>query len=190
MRNLLPFDGAAVLHARFLAPGDADGLLAGLRGALDWRQESVTRAGRAIPVPRLTAWCGDRPYAYSGIAHAPAPWPADLLGLLDLVRGHAPGVNSVLGNLYRDGRDHVSWHADDEPELGEDPVIASVSLGAARRFALRHTGTGRTVALDLPHGSLLVMAGACQRCWRHAVPPTARAVGPRINLTFRTIIDP
>src|SRR5690606_24762188 len=97
--------------------------------------------------------------------------------------------NSVLANLYRDGRDSMGWHSDDEPELGPAPVIASLSLGATRRFSLRHRcRAGQRVDLELPHGSLLLMRGATQANWQHAVPRTARAVGPRINLTFRYVI--
>ncbi|MGH9060378.1 MAG: alpha-ketoglutarate-dependent dioxygenase AlkB family protein, partial [Acidimicrobiales bacterium] len=163
---------------------------------LGWRQERARLFGRTIPLPRLTAWYGDVGYRYSGVDHPPAAWPPVLDELRCLVGTVVPMPNSVLANLYRDGRDSVSWHADDEPELGSHPVIASVSLGATRRFLLRHragrgqpgqpsAGAPEKVAVDLTHGSLLVMAGDCQRCWHHAVPKSSRPVGPRINLTFR-----
>jgi len=96
--------------------------------------------------------------------------------------------NSVLANLYRDGRDSMGWHSDDEPELGAQPAIASLSLGSTRRFVLKHRNDpSRKFALELPHGSLLLMRGATQANYRHALPRTARPVGPRINLTFRRI---
>src|SRR5690606_30273743 len=117
------------------------------------------------------------------------PWSAALSDLRDrLERELGTGFNSVLANLYRDGRDAMGWHSDDEPELGPAPVIASVSLGATRRFVLKHRRKpDRKLALELPAGSLLVMAGATQRNYRHALPRTARPVGGRINLTFRSI---
>ena len=143
--------------------------------------------GRQIALPRLTAWYGDGDYTYSGIRNVAAPWREELLEVKSIAERHA-GVcfNSVLANLYRDGRDSVSWHADDEPGMGSSPVIASISLGAVRQFRMRHkTFRDQTIAIDLPHGSCLVMAGTMQQLWQHAVLKTARDVGPRINLTFR-----
>jgi alkylated DNA repair dioxygenase AlkB len=187
--NLLPKDGEAWLDPDFLVPREADRFEAALATGLDWAQETAFLFGRRVAVPRLTAWYGDHPYTYSGVTHPPAPWPPVLAELRDRVRAVAPGMNAVLANRYRDGRDSVSWHSDDEPEFGPDPVIASVSLGATRRFSLRHRATRVRVDVDLPHGSLLLMAGASQRAWHHALPKTARPVGPRINLTFRRIIE-
>ena len=158
---------------------------------IDWQHEDVLIFGQRRPVPRLVAWHGDpgASYTYSGTPHQPLPWtPA-----LELVRERALSLtgcafNSVLLNLYRDGRDGMGWHSDDEPELGRDPVIASVSLGAPRRFCLRHRRRkDRRLDVSLGHGSLLLMAGATQHHWVHAVPKTAVPVGPRVNLTFRQI---
>ena len=128
-------------------------------------------------------------YRYSGARFEPRPWPdALLLVRARLCEALQVDFNSVLANRYRDGRDAMGWHADNEPELGPQPVIASLSLGATRRFVLKHRGDpSRKLALDLPHGSLLVMSGATQRNYRHALPRTARPVGERINLTFRRI---
>ena len=127
---------------------------------------------------------------YSGIPHEPLPWTAELKALRDEVSA-ATGArfNSVLLNRYRSGEDSVSWHRDDEPELGRDPVIASLSLGATRRFKLRHLATKETHSLDLNDGSLLLMSGPSQREWEHCLTKTKRAVGERINLTFRWV-DP
>jgi alkylated DNA repair dioxygenase AlkB len=184
--ELLPCDGSVVLHPEALAPSDADRLLAALHAGIAWRQETATLMGRRVPIPRLTAWHGAAGYVYSGIRLTPAPWTAPLLELKAVAEKLADrAFNSVLLNLYRDGRDSVSWHADNEPGLGRDPVIASLSLGAVRRFQLRHRRSNGRLALDLPHGSCLIMAGATQHHWLHQLPKTARAVGPRINLTFR-----
>ena len=147
--------------------------------------------GQRRPVPRLVAWHGDpgASYTYSGTPHDPLPWTQPLerirSRLFDLTGGQ---FNSVLLNLYRDGRDGMGWHADDEPELGREPAIASVSFGATRRFKLRHRRS-RSAAntLDLAHGDLLLMAGATQHHYVHAVPKTARPVGARVNLTFRWV---
>ena len=153
-----------------------------------WRQEVATVMGRRMPIPRLTAWHGASGYVYSGIEMAPAPWNQPLLEIKAVAEACAGcAFNSVLLNLYRDGRDSVSWHADNEPGLGRDPVIASVSLGATRRFQMKHRRRQARVAIDLPSGSCLVMAGATQHHWLHQVPKTSRPLGPRINLTFRAM---
>ena len=174
-----------------LAVAEASELLDRLLTGIDWQHEEVLIFGQRRPVPRLVAWHGDpgASYTYSGTPHQPLPWtPA-----LELVRERVLSLtgctfNSVLLNLYRDGRDGMGWHSDDEPELGRDPVIASVSLGAPRRFCLRHRRRkDQRLDVSLGHGSLLLMAGATQHHWVHAVPKTALPVGPRVNLTFRQI---
>ena len=168
----------------------ANALLESLRAGIAWRQEHVVIFGQRRLVPRLVAWHGDPDahYTYSGTAHEPRPWTPDLQALravAETLTGHR--YNSVLLNLYRDGRDGMGWHADDEPELGREPAIASFSLGAARRFRLRHRRSRQVVELELGHGSLLSMAGETQHHYVHAVPKTARTVGERINLTFRWV---
>jgi alkylated DNA repair dioxygenase AlkB len=186
--NLLPYDGIVWLSENALDAADTSLLFAQLMALTPWRQEIATVMGRRVPIPRLTAWHGAAGYVYSGIEMTPAPWTPPLLeikAVAEACAGHA--FNSVLLNLYRDGRDSVSWHADNEPGLGRDPVIASVSLGATRRFQMKHRRCEGRVALDLPSGSCLVMAGATQHHWLHQVPKTSRPVGPRINLTFRTM---
>jgi alkylated DNA repair dioxygenase AlkB len=184
--NLLPRDGEVHLHPGAVDRADAALLFEELRSGIDWRQETATVMGRRIPIPRLTAWHGEAGYVYSGIRMEPSPWTEPLLELKKCAELLArQGFNSVLLNLYRSGRDSVSWHADNEPGLGRDPVIASISLGSTRRFQLKHRRSGEKVALDLEDGSCLVMAGATQHHWLHQIPKTARPVGPRINLTFR-----
>ncbi|WP_133480092.1 alpha-ketoglutarate-dependent dioxygenase AlkB family protein [Cognatilysobacter segetis] len=187
----LPLPDADVrFDPAWLAPAEAETLFAQLQAEIGWENHPVRLFGREVPAPRLSRWIGDADarYRYSGIFREPWPWTPSLAGLRARLRD-ALGIdfNSVLANLYRDGRDAMGWHADDEPELGPAPVIASVSLGATRRFVFRHRGGETRLALDLPAGSLLLMQGATQAHYRHALMRTARPVGPRINLTFRRI---
>src|SRR5205823_2998940 len=142
------------------------------------------------PVPRLIAWVADKgiDYTYSNIAHLGTGWTPTLLAVKQRVEAAAGAeFNGLLLNYYRHGQDSIGFHTDAEPELGTNPVVASLSLGAARRFVLKHKATGRRVELDLGHGSLLVMGGTCQHFWLHGLPKTKEAVGERINLTFRRI---
>jgi alkylated DNA repair dioxygenase AlkB len=151
-----------------------------------WEQPIVTVYGQRHPTPRLTAWYGDAAYSYSGMTHPPAVFPRPLAQIRDRLQA-TTGVrfNSCLANLYRDGSDSMGAHADDEPELGPEPTIASVSLGARRRFLLTEVESGERFTWSLGNGDLLVMSGESQRDYRHAVPKTPARVGPRLNLTFR-----
>lgn len=170
---------------------DADILFDRVMTEVDWKQEHLPLFGRRIPQPRLSAWYGDAGYAYSGLYLEPRPWPPVLAGLRDICTeiAQAP-FNSVLANLYRDGADSMDWHADDEASLGPTSVIASVSLGTARRFQMRRKDKrGDAVCTELGNGDVLVMSGRCQADWLHRVPKTKKPVGPRINLTFRNIIN-
>lgn len=156
-----------------------------------WKQDSLRLYGKSIPLPRLTAWYGDpgAAYTYSGIKSEPNPWNDGLLHLKQRIEELVGRTfNSVLLNWYRDGRDSLSWHADNEKELGADPVIASANFGATRDFQLRRNSDhGERITMPLRHGTLLVMRGELQRHWQHAVPKRAGASGARFNLTFRTI---
>ena len=181
-----------VLLPHWLDAEAAASLEAVLSRTVPWQVHRVRLFGREVESPRLSCWIGDpgAVYRYSGVRHEPQPWPDVLRPVRERLL-HETGVafNSVLANLYRDGRDGMGWHSDDEPELGERPVIASLSLGATRRFVLKHRrDPARKQVLALPHGSLLLMRGDTQKDWRHALPRTARPVGPRINLTFRRIL--
>ena len=154
-----------------------------------WRADTVFVYGKHHLQPRLVAWYGAASYTYSGLRLEPLPWTPLLASLRDAVEaacGHR--FNSVLLNRYRDGRDSMGMHSDDEPELGPDPVIASLSFGVTRRFILRHKRNKTTVHLDLADGSLLLMRGATQRNWLHGISKSARPLGERLNLTFRYIV--
>lgn len=177
----------------FLSRGEADEALARLTAEIDWRQEDVVFFGKRVPQPRLSLWMGDAGarYTYSGVAREPAPWHPQVRELGDRAARIA-GVrfDSALLNLYRDGRDSMGLHADDEPELGPEPIIASLSLGATRRFTLRpkQKRDPARVELALEHGSLIVMRGLLQAHWVHGVPKQLRVTAPRINVTYRAIV--
>ena len=191
-RELLPFDGSAVLHEQFLDPDFAVRAFDELLRTNSWEEHDIVVFGQRHREPRLSTWHADgrKEYEYSGLLRTPLP----LTPLLNDIRSRCESVsgasfNSVLVNLYRDGNDGVGWHADNEAVNGREPTIASVSLGATRRFDLRHRESKETVKVDLHSGSLLVMSGLSQHCWVHQVAKTKQVVGPRINLTFRRVLD-
>lgn len=175
----------------YLLPEQATTLFAQLMVDTEWKQETVKVYGKAYLTPRLSCWMGDSGliYHYSNLTMRPTPWSASVRAIRDALESTSgEKFNSVLINRYRSGADSNGWHSDDEPELGSEPVIASLSLGATRDFRLRHKhrpGLGHTLALE--NGSLLLMRGATQRHWQHQIPKRAHA-GERINLTFRYII--
>lgn len=185
-------DAVLAFDPCWLPVRDADALLAELHATIPWQVHRLRLFGREHPAPRLSCWIGDAGagYRYSGVRFEPHPWPAPLQPVrARLARELGIAFDSVLANLYRDGRDAMGWHSDDERELGPAPVIASVSLGGVRRFVLKHRQRPEhRLALELPHGSLLVMSGGTQRHYRHALPRTARPVAPRLNLTFRRVM--
>ncbi|MDW8478888.1 MAG: alpha-ketoglutarate-dependent dioxygenase AlkB [Xanthomonadales bacterium] len=177
------------LRADYLAPEAARATFSRLLEELSFEQPQVRIFGRRLPSPRLACWIGDEPYRYSGLTHPPRPWTPTLAELRDRLAAELRvPFNGVLLNLYRDGRDRMGWHADDEPELGPEPVIASLSLGAERDFALRRRPRGPILRFPLPSGSLLVMSGRSQRDFLHALPPAPATVGPRLNLSFRRLL--
>jgi alkylated DNA repair dioxygenase AlkB len=186
-------DAELGLDPTWLSCTEADAMFEALLAGIAWEVHRIRMFGREVDSPRLSCWIGDpgASYTYSRTRFQPHPWPAALTSLRARLR-ETPDFdfNSVLANRYRDGRDAMGWHSDDELELGPQPVIASLSLGATRRFALKSRGEGGRLTLDLPHGSLLVMRGDTQTRYRHALPRTARPVGERINLTFRRILPP
>jgi alkylated DNA repair dioxygenase AlkB len=182
-------DGGLILHApAFLPPGEADTLFALLREQTPWRQEQGV-FGHLLP--RLTAYYADPGvhYRYSGVVHESLSWPDYLLALRSWIEALAgSSFNSLLLNFYRDGQDSVGMHADNEAELGVNPIVPSVSLGATRRFILKHRASGERLEYQLTHGSLLLMSGTLQHHWLHGVPKTTVPTEARINLTFRNIL--
>ncbi len=170
----------------WLPTADADSLLTQLHQHTPWQQLPISMFGRTVMQPRLLAWYGDHSYTYSGLTLQPLPWTPLLRDLKARVEAATHSrFNTVLLNLYRDGSDYMGWHKDDEPELGSHPTIASISLGASRRFLFRHTQRKEKREFLLDHGSLLLMAGETQTHWQHALPKTQKPMGERINLTFR-----
>ncbi len=165
-------------------------LWAALLAEVPFRQPAVRLFGRLRASPRLACWMGEAPYRYSGITHPALPWTPSVAALRQrLEQALAHRFNGVLINLYRDGSDAMGWHADDEPELGPEPLIASLSLGAERLFAIRRRPRGPILRIPLPAGSLLLMHGASQRDFLHALPAQRGLASPRINLTFRQILE-
>jgi alkylated DNA repair dioxygenase AlkB len=196
-------DGGTLWFVRkWLSDTRHDKLLETLKGLSCWKQQQITLYGKSINQPRLTAAWVEGPttpaYSYSGLTIEPATGFPDFLERLreDIVDEAAFGLdahasfNYILGNYYRDGKDSIGFHADDEPSLGKNPLIASLSLGASRRFVLKHKTKKDVppVELTLPGGSLLFMSGPTQENWVHGIPKTATQVGERINLTFRDIV--
>lgn len=175
----------------WLPPAAADALLLALQQQIPWEVHRIRMFGQWVDSPRLSCWIGDPQarYRYSGAEFVPQPWPALLQELRQRLHAAAIGdFNSVLLNRYRAGGDYMGWHSDDEPELGPEPLIASLSVGAARRFLLRRReAPARKAEYLLGHGDLLLMGGTTQRHYQHALPKMARVQGERINLTFRWI---
>lgn len=164
-------------------------VLARLLAETAWRSESITLWGKQFLQPRLTAWHGEAAYTYSGLRLEPLPFTPlqqEIRAAVEAASGRR--FNSVLLNYYRDGRDSMGMHSDDEPELGAEPAIASVSFGAARTFILQHKRTKQRVKVDLTDGSLLLMAGQLQENWTHGINKITPEVGARVNLTFRLIV--
>jgi alkylated DNA repair dioxygenase AlkB len=190
----IPLENGLLLYfPEFLTIPECEQHILRLQKEINWKQETIRIFGKSYPTPRLTAWYGDegKVYSYSGLKLSPLPWTEPLPEFkirIEAVTGYL--FNSVLLNWYRDGNDSMGWHADNEKELGMDPVIASLSLGVPRMFRLREIRNHKNrFGLTLENGSLLLMAGPLQHHWQHCLPRSARPLGDRINLTFRTIID-
>jgi len=192
MKIPLP-DSEINLHKNHFDSEIAGNLLTELAEEIPWVQNKIKFYGKESLVPRLESWHGDEgmSYTYSGIKMDAKPWTKNLLMIKESIEPIAKTTfNSVLINYYRDGKDRVAWHSDDEKELGKNPVIASVSLGAERKFKLRHKKYKENQLqheVFLQSGSLLLMSGSTQHHWLHEIPRTAKPIGPRINLTFRVI---
>ena len=190
--NLLPADGTMELYQAAIDASEATRIFETLMDEIAWRSETIMMFGKPVMQPRRTALYGDEglTYRYSGRTMHPMPWTPTLQTLKVIAEAHAMTTfSTVLLNLYRNGDDSMGWHRDNEPELGPEPTIASISLGTTRLFQCKHrTEPSLRVSLPLTNGSLLVMKGAMQEHWYHQVPKERRVTEARINLTFRTII--
>ncbi len=189
-QELLPFDGSAVLYPRFFDADFARDAFHVVRTETTWEQPEMIMFGKKYAQAGLSTWFTNSgiSYQYSGIVREAHPMTRLLSSIGAMCTKHTGAqFNSVLVNLYRDGQDSVSWHSDNEAINGKEPTIASVSLGATRRFDLRHKETKEVIRVDLEDGSLLVMSGLSQQCWVHQIAKTKTPVGPRINLTFRLV---
>ena len=188
---ILSMDGEAIFYRDFFNADESDKLFLELNASTQWQQDTITIFGKRMPLPRLQAWYGDdgKSYTYSGIEQHPKTWTPVLSVIKARIEKAAQvKFNSVLLNLYRHGKDSVAWHSDDEPELGQNPIIGSVSFGDTRRFSLKHKQIkDRKIDIDLPHGSFLLMRGETQHYWQHQIAKTTKEVRPRINLTFRIV---
>ena len=184
-------DAEIIYFAHFFDKKEADAIFRQLAKDIPWQQDDIQVFGKIHPQPRLTALFGNegKPYSYSNIKMQPYPWTL----LLQKIKSYVESVSdtnftTVLLNQYRDGKDSNGWHADNEKELGSNPVIASVSFGSERIFQLKHNSiSGLKQNIILEHGSLLLMKGTTQHFWKHQIPKTSKTIGPRINLTFRVI---
>lgn len=184
-------DADVIYYPHFFDKEEADIIFAELTNEIPWQQDDIRVFGKTHPQPRLTALFGNegKPYSYSNIKMQPHAWNL----LLQKIKSKVESVSdtnftTVLLNQYRDGKDSNGWHADNEKELGTNPIIASLSFGAERTFQLKHNSDkDQKKSIVLEHGSLLLMKGTTQHCWKHQIPKTAKPIGPRINLTFRVI---
>lgn len=193
MRIKLKHGSWVELFDDWLPSALATALSSQLEAELDWQQRSITLFGKQVVQPRLVAWCGDLPYRYSGATLPPRNWTASCRRLRQMLEVQT-GVefNHALGNLYRNGLDSMGFHSDNEPELGLNPTLASLSFGAPRRFVLK-AKLGRDqpkLELELRHGGLLLMGGSLQRHYLHGVPKQRAVSDARINLTFRRLYFP
>lgn len=184
-------DSEIIYYPHFFNKNEADAIFKELIDEIAWQQDDITVFGKSHPQPRLTALYGNegKPYSYSNVTMQPHSWSLLLQNIKKLIeRVSDTNFTTVLLNQYRNGRDSNGWHADNEKELGINPVIASLSFGAERNFQLKHnTDTNLKKSIILEHGSLLLMKGCTQHFWKHQIPKTAKPVGQRINLTFRYI---
>ncbi|MEN7551710.1 alpha-ketoglutarate-dependent dioxygenase AlkB [Rapidithrix thailandica] len=189
--NLLPKDGTALYFGKILPVDKAQHYFERLLDTIAWKNDEAVIFGKHIITKRKAAWYGDRNYAYtySNTTKQALPWTKELLELKALVESYTgTPYNSCLLNLYHNGEEGMAWHSDDEKELGKNTSIASLSLGADRKFAFKHKQDKTTVSVILERGSLLEMKGSTQTHWLHSLPKTKKVKTPRVNLTFRTMI--
>lgn len=191
-RNWLPYDGTVNYYGRLLSGRQANGYLSRLLETIEWRNDEAVIFGKRIITKRKVAWYGDKPYeyTYSNTTKHARYWTADLLELKKLIETETgERFNSCLLNLYHNGDEGMAWHSDGEDDLKKNGAIGSLSFGAERKFAFKHKETKEKVEFVLEHGSLLVMKDTTQSHWLHRLPPTKKITTPRVNLTFRTIVE-
>lgn len=191
-RNLLPADGTVNYFGPLMSVQEANYFLQSLLENIDWKNDEAVIFGKRIITKRKVAWYGEKPfkYTYSNTTKSALPWTDELLVLKELVEDKTGETfNSCLLNLYHNGTEGMAWHSDGEKDLKKDGAISSLSFGAERKFSFKHKQNKETVSLVLQHGSLLVMKDSTQTYWLHRLPATKKIIQPRINLTFRSIIE-
>ena len=191
-KNLLPKDGIVNYYGKLVLQEKAGHYFNILLNTIAWKNDETIIFGKHIITKREVAWYGDSvfEYTYSNTTKKALPWTTELLELKDMVEQKTGETfNSCLLNLYHSGNEGMAWHSDAEKDLKKNGAIASLSFGAERKFAFKHKQTKETVSLTLEHGSLLIMTGTTQSYWLHRLPPTKKIFAPRVNLTFRTIIE-
>ena len=189
--NLLPYDGIVTYYGKIFSKEESLIYLEKMLHDIEWKHDEAVIYGKHLITKRKAAWYGDQNYSYtySNTTKHALPWTKELLSLKARVEEKTEtSFNSCLLNLYHDGNEGMAWHSDDEKSLGKNTTIASLSLGAERKFSLKHKVTKETVSLVLENGSLLVMKGSTQTHWQHSLPKTTKVKIPRVNLTFRTIV--
>ncbi|MEQ9164957.1 MAG: alpha-ketoglutarate-dependent dioxygenase AlkB [Fulvivirga sp.] len=190
-KNLLPADGIVNYYGKILTSDQSDFYFEQLANTLKWQNDEAIIFGKKVITKRKVAWYGDEkfPYTYSKVTKYALPWTKELLELKTLAEAKSGETyNSCLANLYHNGNEGMAWHSDGEKDLKKHGTIASISLGAERKFGFKHKQTKEVISLMLEHGSLLLMKGTTQTHWLHRLPPAKKVSGARINLTFRTII--
>ena len=191
-KNLLPQGGTVNYFGKVLNEQEAASYLNLLLNNIEWKNDEAIIFGKKIITKRKVAWYGEKPfeYTYSKTTKLALPWTKELLNLKNIVEQETGETfNSCLLNLYHDGNEGMAWHSDGEKDLKKNGAIASLSFGSERKFAFKHKNTKEKVELMLEHGSLLVMKDETQTNWLHRLPPTKSSTRPRVNLTFRTIIE-
>ena len=190
--NLLPYDGTVNYYGKIFSLHEANQYYDLLKNNIQWVNDMALIYGKLIITKRKVAWLGDKAFAYtySKTTRTAAPWTKELLALKSITEEKTGATyNSCLLNLYHTGEEGMAWHSDDEKDLKKYGAIASLSFGAERKFAFKHKSTGDKIDLILEHGSLLVMKDTTQSNWLHRLPPTTKTIRPRINLTFRSMVD-
>lgn len=191
-KNWLPKDGTVNYYGKLLTKEKADLYLNKLLEDIEWKNDEAVLFGKKIITKRKVAWYGEKayPYTYSNTTKYALPWTKELLELKALIEKETQEkFNSCLLNLYHNGEEGMAWHSDGESDLKKDGAIGSLSFGAERKFVFKHKKSKEKVELYLEHGSLLIMKGTTQKYWLHRLPPSKKITTPRVNLTFRTIVE-